>query len=288
MTSNFRLAPIKIMDMERQQVKRRKIIKTSIGINQLPEQIFHEIFRYLEYNTIILSLRKVCTKFRQHVDTFTTIIGVFMLTGTDSSPSKVMYIFKTNRNDIKGIYESAPGCPVKPSSSISLSDTIFVERMDNFNHRNIKDFNEKILIETCNSGFVMFDWKCLEWSFLEKTIPSCNGCSNHNWKLTSNPHQFNYHSGSNLIYHSTRGKIGEYHMSLYARFLNVNLEGDDIHDSFSWCTFQIHIPPRLKCIFNSQMIKCGTGVIFIGGHYAPPQGLSFKNLIVDCNHRMIF
>ena len=111
---------------------------------------------------------------------------------------------------------------------------------------------------------------------------------NHNWKLTSNLHQFNYHSGSNFIYHSTRGKIGEYHMSLYARVLNVNIDGDDIHDSFSWCTFQVHIPPRLKCTFNSKMIRCGTGgVIFIGGHYAPPQGLSFKNLRVDLHDNKI-
>ena len=144
------------MDMVRHQLKRKKIIKTSISINQLPEQIFHEIFGYLEYYTIIISLREVCTKFRQHVDTFITIFGVFMLTGTNSSPSKVMYVFKTNRNEIKGIYKSAPGCPVMPSSSITLSDTIIVERIDNLNHRNIKGLKDKILIDTCNSGFVRF------------------------------------------------------------------------------------------------------------------------------------
>ena len=135
--------------MKRQQLKKRKIIKTSISINQLPEQIFHEIFRYLEYYTIIISLREVCTKFRQHVDTFITIIGVFMLTGIDSSPSKVMYVFKTYGNEIKGIYQIAPGCPAKPSSSISLSDTRFVERMNNFNHQTIKYIKDKILIDTC-------------------------------------------------------------------------------------------------------------------------------------------
>ena len=137
------------MDMVRHQLKRKKIIKTSISINQLPEQIFHEIFKYLKYNTIIISLREVCRKFRQHVDTFINIIGIFMLTGsTGSSPSKVMYVFKTYKNEMKGIFEVGPGCPIKPTFAISLSDAKCVEPTDNIKRRNIKQLNDKILIDT--------------------------------------------------------------------------------------------------------------------------------------------
>ena len=271
------------MDMKRHQLKRRKIINTSIGINQLPEQIFHEIFKYLKYNTIITSLREVSTIFRQHVDTFISIIGIFMLTGlTGSSPSKVMYVFKTHKNEIKGIFNLGPGCPIKPSCPISLSDAKFVEPMNKFDRRTLKQLNDKVLIDSFNSGFVMFDWKCLKWIFLQKTIPSCNECTNHNRKLTSNPYLFNFHCGSNFLYHSNGCNTTEYHMSVYARYLNINLRDDDIRDSFSWCNFQVHIPPSLKNIYDSKMIRCGTGgIIFLGGRCIPPQGLFFENLRVD-------
>ena len=130
----------------------------------------------------------------------------------------------------------------------------------------------------------MFDWKCLKWITSQNTISSCNECANHNWKLTSNPNLFDFHSGSNFLCHST-GVIrntNEYHTSLYARYLNINIRDDDIHDSFSWCTFQVHIPPRLKCTFNTKMIRCGTGgVVFIGGHCTPPEELFFENLRGD-------
>ena len=139
------------MDIERHQLKRRKIINPSIGINQLPEQIFHEIFKYFKYSMIIISLREVSTIFRQHVDTFINIIGIFMLTGlTGSSPWKVTYVFKTHKNEIKGIFTVGPGCPIKPSSPISLSDAKFVEPMDNFNRRTIKKLNDKVLIDSFN------------------------------------------------------------------------------------------------------------------------------------------
>ena len=276
--------------MKRQQLKRRKIIKASISINQLPEQIFHEIFKYINYDTIIISLREVCTKFRQHVDTFVRIIGIFMLTGsTDSTDSKVMYVFKTHKNEIKGMFKVGPGCPIKPSSSISLSDAKFVVSTDNFDRRSIKELNDKLLIDTFNSVFLMFDWKYLKWIISPKAISFCNDCAKHNWKLTSNPDLFNFHSGSNFLCHST-GVIrntNEYHTSLFARYLNINKSDDDIHDSFSWCTFQVHIPPRLKCTFNSKMIRCGTGgVIFIGGNYTPPQGLFSENQSVHLHDNM--
>ena len=45
----------------------------NINIIQLPEQIFREIFRYLDNKTIIFSLRNVCIKIREYVDRYIDI-----------------------------------------------------------------------------------------------------------------------------------------------------------------------------------------------------------------------
>ena len=47
-------------------------------ILQLPELVFHEIFKYLDYKTLYFSLRDVCWKMRQHVDCHIDMKGIYI------------------------------------------------------------------------------------------------------------------------------------------------------------------------------------------------------------------
>ena len=75
---------------------------THTHIIQLPEQIFCEIFKYLKIETIMITLRAVCKKIKDHVDSYIKIKGIFMLTGEKSSiknedaPAKIIHIFQIN------------------------------------------------------------------------------------------------------------------------------------------------------------------------------------------------
>ena len=69
-----------------------QICKTTIL--QLPELVFHEIFKYLDYKTLYFSLRDVCWKMRQHVDCHFDMKGIFMTTGENQSPSKIIFVYK--------------------------------------------------------------------------------------------------------------------------------------------------------------------------------------------------
>ena len=54
-----------------------------ITIDQLPEQILWEIFKYLEYRTILIIIRDVCKKLRQTVDNYMETNGIFMINGAN-------------------------------------------------------------------------------------------------------------------------------------------------------------------------------------------------------------
>ena len=66
----------------------------NINIIQLPEQIFREIFKYLDNETIITSLRNVCLKIREYVGRYIDIRGIFMLTGSRDDSARIIYIFQ--------------------------------------------------------------------------------------------------------------------------------------------------------------------------------------------------
>ena len=67
-------------------------MKTCINLEQLPEQIFGEIFMFLGCKTLYMGVRNVCKKLRQYVSCYLKIKGIFMLVGSIRNPSKVIYI----------------------------------------------------------------------------------------------------------------------------------------------------------------------------------------------------
>ena len=68
--------------------------KCETSLVQLPELVFHEIFKHFEYKTLIFTIRVLCKKIRQYIDSYIEIKGIFMLTGENQSPSKIIHIFK--------------------------------------------------------------------------------------------------------------------------------------------------------------------------------------------------
>ena len=65
-------------------------------ILDLHENIFHEIFKFLNYDTIYFKLRGVCRKLRIYADSFIQLGGVFMFLGQQSSQLLHMYKRKEN------------------------------------------------------------------------------------------------------------------------------------------------------------------------------------------------
>ena len=72
-----------------------KLKETKI-ILDLHENIFHEIFKFLNYDTIYFKLRGVCRKLRIYADSFIQLGGVFMFLGQQSSQLLHMYKRKEN------------------------------------------------------------------------------------------------------------------------------------------------------------------------------------------------
>ena len=71
-----------------------EIHETHVTINDIPELAFREILKFLDDVTIWFTLRDVCMKIRKHVDAFLEMKGIFMLTGENNFPSKIIYMFK--------------------------------------------------------------------------------------------------------------------------------------------------------------------------------------------------
>ena len=81
------------MSNKNQVFQKHKTYRMIINLEQLPEPIFRAIFKYLEYKIILTVLRNVCKKLTEHVDSYVKIMGIFMLTGNNVNPAKVIYIF---------------------------------------------------------------------------------------------------------------------------------------------------------------------------------------------------
>ena len=110
------------MSNENQVLQKHKTYRMIINLEQLPEPIFRAIFKYLEYKIILTVLRNVCKKLTEHVDSYVKIMGIFMLTGNNVNPAKVIYIFKNTENEIEGLYERATGCPFRNSCTIRTTE----------------------------------------------------------------------------------------------------------------------------------------------------------------------
>ena len=71
-------------------------LKETKFILDLHENIFHEIFKFLNYDTIYFKLRRVCRKLRIYADSFIQLGGVFMFLGQQSS--QVLHMYKRKEN----------------------------------------------------------------------------------------------------------------------------------------------------------------------------------------------
>ena len=146
---------------------------------QLPELVFHEIFTYFEYKALIFTLRVLYKKIRQYVDSFIEIKGIFMLTGENESPSKIIHIFKKFGKDIEGWYEYGPSCPIPISHVLKLNESKLQERLG-------KVLNHKVLCFTNKSSCILFDYNNLKWNCIQENVPFCDQTSNHSIDLISN------------------------------------------------------------------------------------------------------
>ena len=75
-----------------------KTSKQAITILDLHENIFHEIFRFLDVDTIYVKIRAVCRVLRIYAESFVQLSGVFVLHG--HGYCKVLQMYKLKQNII--------------------------------------------------------------------------------------------------------------------------------------------------------------------------------------------
>ena len=270
---------------EQQASENIKKWKASINIEELPEQIFRDIFDYLGFKTIFKSVRNVCKKFREYADSYIDVQGIFMLTGNIDNIAKVIYIFNRKARKIEGFCERAPICP----NQHYKSPLIFTGT------RILSPFDLLVTREGhCNFEYLMFDLITLKWKLLHKNIPICDKPYNHNCYLTANPNLVHFYTETIKI--TKRLNFShpyEYHsMKLYARCLNVETNDNEFQKSHSWCTFEIDVPIELKYLTNYKMLRCSPrGVLFSKGIFVLPREIEgfltllwYGELSIDGNY----
>ena len=101
-----------------------------IELLDLPENVIRQIFGYLNYEEVFLTLRKTCKLFSKYLDNYIQVGGVFLLvTGAnkqgrahgyyfqgawyfeDRPPCKMIYILKQNRMGLSIVGETIPSLP---------------------------------------------------------------------------------------------------------------------------------------------------------------------------------
>ena len=106
--------------------------KTSITIEQLPEQIFREIYDFLGVKTIFMVVRNVSKKFREHADSYIDVKGIFMMIGNEHDKAKIIYIFNRRAAKFDVFCEHAPisvfSTPI--SSSLIFTGTRILGSLD--------------------------------------------------------------------------------------------------------------------------------------------------------------
>ena len=80
-----------------------RILETKVNILGLHENVFREIFRHLEVETVYFTLRLVCQKMKNYVDEYLQLGGIFMLGAGRKNSTEILYVF-TKRNKETSIY----------------------------------------------------------------------------------------------------------------------------------------------------------------------------------------
>ena len=97
--------------------------ESTVNILKLHEDIFREIFGYLEVKTVYFTIRHVCRQIRNYVDGYVKLDGVFMLTAGLRNPTEILYLF-TETNGAKFIYSKEAS--YNPHSPIGCYSSGFV------------------------------------------------------------------------------------------------------------------------------------------------------------------
>ena len=240
-----------------------EIYETHVTINDIPELAFREILKYLDDETIWFTLRDVCMKIRQHVDAFVEMKGIFMLTGENNFPSKIIYIYKKGEKGIKGRYDLGPACPKPISNVIELAQKRQEELFEQISNYEVPFF-------TNNSCCLGFDYKSRYWKTYQENVPLCNDISVHNIQLISNPELFEFYIITSMGPVPLEDCNPSY-MSLNARYLRSECREDGSYTVHSQCIYSIELPPDLKDLRYFTLVRCSPReIIFVGGTYIRP------------------
>ena len=98
-----------------------KTSRQAITILDLHESIFHEIFRFLDIDTVYVKIRAVCCALRIYAESFVQLSGVFVLHG--HGYCKLLRMYKLKQNII---FISVPSrMPYLPSHAIIYRDSFW-------------------------------------------------------------------------------------------------------------------------------------------------------------------
>ena len=75
---------------------KRRNPESTVHILGLHEDIFREIFRHLEIETVYFTLRHVCREIKNYVDEYVTLRGIFMLAANNRNhlPTEMLYVLR--------------------------------------------------------------------------------------------------------------------------------------------------------------------------------------------------
>ena len=242
----------------------QQFCERNVTMDQLPDPVFREIFKYLDDKTILFKLRDVCIRIREQVDNYIPIKGIFMITGEDNFPSKIIYTFQRVGKEIDGHLELGPGCPIPIYYAIKVANTHPQKRSEH-------NFDCKVPFFTFNSSCFTFDYKSKSWIPIQEDIPLCNETSNHNIQLISNPELFEFYTVTSKGPASTDLYYVPSYMSLKVRYLRSERRENGSYLIRSQCIYSIDLPPHLKNLRYFTLIRCSPlEIILVGGTYIRP------------------
>ena len=186
--------------------------------------------------------------------------GIFMLTGDNQSPSKIIHIFKRCGKHIEGWYEYGPGCPMPISHVLKLKESKHQDQLG-------AALNHKVVCFTNKSSCILFDYKNLKWICIQEDVPFCNLTSNHNSHLISNLELVEFQTITTMDPVAT-DVLDLCSTNLYAQCLNCGFGENGLFIVRSQCVYLIDLPPTLKDLRYYTLIRCSPReVMIIGGSY---------------------
>lgn len=100
------------------------------SILDLHETIFHEIFQFLDHNTIFLRLRGVCRTIKTYADSFLQLCGVSMILGDQDQSSYLLQVYTLKHNVIAiGIHSIKPYPTSEEDKMINTFRGMFNEKI---------------------------------------------------------------------------------------------------------------------------------------------------------------